>query len=132
MKITEFKRSYTTIDAVTRAAKIFELRKQMDLSVLDGKLREARNCQKEIAKVALEDFETYKTVPFMHYILPRMGLKEILKLMFNSFEFKIYSKFVKRTPEEKQFTKLSRDYYKTLTPEDIKKNTIDYEIPSLY
>ena len=132
MKITDFKATFKDVDSAIRAAKIFELRKQSMISVMDGKFRDARNYQKEIAKEAVKDFEVYKKIPFVHFIVPGMPMKDFFSMAFNNFKFKIYSKFTKKTTDEKQFNKLAREYYSNLTKEDIKKNTIDVTIPSLF
>ena len=132
MKITDFKQSYSTAEAAIRAVVMVELRKKLSISVVEGKFKEARECQKAIAKTAVEDFETYKTLPLINFILPKTDIKAFFILAFKSFEFKIYNKFFKKTPEEKQFAKLSKDYYSKLTPEDIKQKTIDITIPSLF
>ena len=132
MKITDFKATFKDTASAIRAAKIFELRKQAMMSVMDGRFKDARNYQKEIAKDAVTDFEAYKKQPFIHFSVPGMPLKEFFSMAFNSFKFKIYNKFTKKTPEEKQLNKLSKEYFKNLSKEDIKKNTIDVTIPTLF
>ena len=128
MKITDFKASYKDLDTAIRAAKMFELRKQVSISVLDGKFREARKQQKELAKAAVDDFETYKTLPFIHFIMKSFPLKSVIGLMINTLGFKIFNKFSKKTQEEKQLLNLSKEYYRNLTKDDIKNKTIDVVI----
>jgi len=133
MKITDFKLKFKDIDSAMNAAKMFELRKQVSISILDGKFRDARKYQKELAANAIADYETYKRLPFIKYTMPvRNSLKDVIGMAFNSFKFNIFSKFCKKTPDEKQLYKLNKEYFSKFTKEDIKKNTIDITIPALF
>ena len=132
MKITDFKIQFKDIDTAIRAAKMFELRKQIGISYLDGKIREARKLQKELAHEAVNDFETYKQLPLLHIQTNNISVKDSLSLLFTSVKNKLFYKFSKKTPEEKQFYKMCKEYFGKLTPEEIKEKTIDYTIPSLF
>lgn len=132
MKITDFKIKMPDVDSAIRATQMFELRKQIGISIMDGKFREARKFQKELAKSAVDDFDTYKKLPFIHFTVPGMPITAFFGMIFNNLKFKIFSKFTKKTPEEKQFNNLAKEYYGKLTKEDIKNNTIDITIPSLF
>ena len=132
MKITDFKLTFKDMDTAVRATRMFELRKQIGISAMDGKFRDARKYKKELAKEAVNDFETYKKLPFLHFDIAHVPVKAILDMALNSYKFKIFNKFIKKTPEEKQFDKLSKEYFSSLSPEEIKKNTIDITIPALF
>ena len=132
MKVTDFKLTFKDINSAIAAARMFELRKQVSLAVFDGKFKDARKFQKELAANAVNNFDIYKQLPLMHINMPRMSFKSMLELVLNTFKFKIYNKFTRKTPEEKQLNQLAKDYYSNLTKDDLKKNTIDITIPSLY
>ena len=128
MKIADFK----DIDTAARAVKMFELRKQISIFCLDGKFREARKLQKELAHEAINDFETYKQLPLLQIRANKITVKESLSLLFLSLKNKLFYKFSKKTPEEKQLNKMCKEYFGSLTQEEIKAKTIDYTIPSLF
>lgn len=132
MKITDFKLHFNDIDTAVKAAKMFELRKQISASALSGKFSETRKYQKQLAHEAINDFETYKSLPFLHIKNPNMSFSDVLFLMFTSAKNKFLYKFSKKTPEEKQFNKMCKEHFGKLTPEEIKKQTIDITIPSLF
>ena len=132
MKITDFKIQFKDMDSAIRAAKMFELRRQISLSSLEGNLREARKYQKQLAHEAVNDFETYTKLPILRITDPNMSAKSVLSMLFSSIKSNIFFKFSKKTPEEKQFYKMCKEYFGKLTPEEIKEKTIDYTIPSLF
>lgn len=125
MKIT-----YKSIDSAMNAAKMFELRKHASLSIISGKFKQARTAQKELAKAAVEDFETFKTLPNVR--ITNVPPKVWFPLLVKSLKFKIYNAFTKKTPEEKLLAKEYKNYVKNLTPEMKKQKTIDITIPSLF
>ena len=118
------------MDAAVNAAKMFELSKQRNLAIWDGKYREARNIQREFAKIAVKDFETCKTLPNIHF--NNAPLSVVLVALGRSIVYRIFKAFTKQTPEEKELAKKYTEYQKQLTPEDKKKNTINITIPTLY
>ena len=128
MKITDFKLTFKDIDTAMRATNMFELRKKISIAVFDGKFKEARRFQKELANVAVSDFETYKALPLLHFTAQGFPVKSFFELMFNSFKFNVFYKLSRKTPEEKQLSKLSKEYYGNLSKEDRLKKTIDITI----
>lgn len=130
MLIKDFKVSYKTIDEEIRAQKMFSLRQKAILSISEGKYREARQAQKDFAKIAVEDFEIYKTLPNIH--VHNVPLREGWEIFKKLVKFKIYRLFTRKTPEEKQLKRQYKEYSKQLTQDDKKNKTIDITIPSLY
>ena len=98
-----FNITYKTLNSAMNAAKMFELRNLVSLSVLEGSFRTARIAQKELAKAAVQDFDTFKTLPKIE--ITNVPLKEWLILGFRSLEYKIYRFFTGKTPEEKTLAK---------------------------
>ena len=130
MKIGDFKLSFNTVESAMKATQLFELRKNIQLSVMSGHYRQARTYQKVLAKNAVDSFDVYKKLPFLRFSTPGMSLKDTLSMAFKNWKFKLFCKFSKKTPEEKQFRIMCKEYYGNLTPEEIKNNTIDITIPA--
>ncbi len=99
-----FSVTYKSFDNALNAAKMFELRKMVSLSIMEGNFQNARIAQKEFAKTALEDFDTFKTLPNIK--ITNVPLREWLVLGFRSLEYKVYRFFTRKTPEEKAFAKV--------------------------
>ena len=112
MKIT-----YKDLDSALRAKQLFELRQKTMLSIMDGKFREARNAQKEFAKIAVQDFETVKTLPRINFT--NVPLKLWLSLAFKSLRFKIFRAFTKDTPEEKLLANEFKNYIKNSQKQEL-------------
>ena len=132
MKITDFKIQFKDMDTAIRATKMFELRRQISRSALNGKLHEARKYQKELAHEAVNDFETYTKLPILNIHAPSIPAKSVLSLLFRSLKSKLFYTLSPKTAEEKQFNQMCKEYFSKLTPEERKAKTIDYTIPSLF
>lgn len=128
--MNNFKIQFNDIESAMRAAKMFELRKQVSISIMEGKCRQARAAQKEFAKIAVSDFDTFTKLPNIN--ITGFPLKMYFPLLLRTIKFNIFRKFSKTTPEEKQLAKQYRNYAKTLTKEDIKNKTLDITIPRFY
>lgn len=122
--------TYKTLDAALNAQRMFELKKQFTVSLMDGQYRNARKSQKELAKIAATDFDTYKTVP--NFKFSNLSLKDGLAFFWKGIKYSIFRAFTKKTPEEKQVIKQYKAYKKTLTPEEKNKKTININLPYYY
>ena len=125
-----YKITFNNIDSALNAKKMFELRQHITISILDGKYRAARKSQKELAALAVKDFDAYKSLPKINF--KNAPFREVLSLIGKSIKFRLYYAFDKKTPEEKLLTEKYKIYRKNLTPEEERKKTIDITIPSLY
>ena len=124
--------TYKTVEEAIRAMKMFALQQYSTVSVIQGKFRAARASQREFAKLATEDFDTFKTMPIIK-VQHVVGFKEWLGLAWKFLTFKIFKAFTKKTPEEKQLKKLAQQYFKEIPPEELKKRTINVDLkPPLY
>ena len=121
-----------SIESAQNMTKMFELRKQISISSMYGNYKETRKAQKQLADIALKDFDAYTSLPHMHITLPPMSIKETLTLAGKMLKMKLLYAFSRKTSAEKQLAKKYKEYAKTQTPEDIKKKTLDITIPSLY
>ncbi len=123
----DFKVTYNNFESAMRAAKIFELRKQVGISVMEGKCRAARATQKELAKIGVEDFDTFKTVPGVR--VNNLPLSQFFPMFLKGLKFKIYRAFTKKIPEEKQLAKMYKEYAEKLTPEEKAKLMVNVDFP---
>jgi len=119
--------SYPNLETALKAQKMFQLRQQTLLSIMDGKYKNARKIQKELAKNAIEDFDTYTTLPKVNFT--NIPLKLWFSMLWKSIKFRIFKAFTKNSPEEKILNKKIKTYKKTLTKEDINKKTINIKMP---
>ena len=103
--------TYKNFDSAKNAVRMFELRKFVSLSVMDGNFRRARVAQMEFAKSALEDIDAFRTLPNIK--ITNVPLREWLILGFRSLEFKVYKFFTHKTPEEKALAKVIKNLHKT-------------------
>ena len=117
-----FKITFDNADSAINAMKFFNLRQQTMQSVVSGNFKLARSQQKEFAKAALDDFETYKKLPNIFF--DNMPFWPSLFVFFKTLKYRIYYAFSKKTPEEKELTRKTKEYLKTLTPAEKKAKTI--------
>ena len=118
-----FKITCNSMESAINATIMFNLRQQTMQSVVSGNFKLARSQQKEFAKVALDDFETYKKLPNIFF--DNMPFWPSLFVFFKTLKYRIYYAFSKKTPEEKELTKKAKEYLKTLTPAEKKARTIN-------
>ncbi|MCR4880814.1 MAG: hypothetical protein K6A44_02535 [bacterium] len=96
--------TYKNFDTAINAARMFELRKLVSISVMEGNFRNARVAQREFAKAAVEDFDTLKTLPYITFT--NVPLREWLVMGFRSLEYKFYKFFTGKSKEEKLLSKM--------------------------
>ena len=118
-----FSVTYKDFATAERAIKMFNLRKESTLHIMSGEFKAARQTQKEFAKLAVQDFETFKTVPTISFT--NVPIKEWLGMAFQGLKFKIFSAFTKKTPEEKQLAKKYNEYIKELTAGNSNKHSVN-------
>ena len=107
--------SYRDVDTALRAQKMFNLRQKSMTAFIGGNFREVRRLQKEFAKMAVEDFETFKTLPEINFCNVSF---------FQIVSYKIFSMFVINSQEEKLLIQKYTEYRK----ENGKKNQIGNRI----
>ena len=130
MSRIDFKVNYKDMDSAMRAAKMFNLRQNAFVSIIEGKYRVARQYQKDFASIAVSDFETFKTLPKINY--KNVPAVAFFPMLWRSIKFRIFKFFTKSTKEEKQLVRMYKEYVKNLTKEEDKKRTLDINVPSLY
>ena len=96
------------MDSAVRAAKMFELKKQSSMSILEGKYKDARAAQKELAKLGVEDFDTFVKVPGIKFA--NLPLIEGFPIIKKFIGFNLFKMFSKKTPEEKQLAKMFKEF----------------------
>ena len=104
--------TYKNFDSAIKAAKMFELRKLVSMSIIEGNFRNARVAQREFAKTAVDNVDILKTLPTISFT--NIPLLAWLKMGFRSLEYKVYKFFTRSTPEEKLFAKQIKEFQKSL------------------
>ena len=95
-------------------------------NIISGNFKAARDFEQKLAVLAINDFENFKNIPKINFAyVPMKAQKLVVK---NSIKFRIYRLFTPKTPEEKQFAKMRKDYKKELkeNKKEIKTVTIDF------
>lgn len=101
-----------------KGEKILDVIKLRLQCVFEGKFKEAMKHQKELAKMAVQDFKIYKGVT--NFVLTDFP-PEVNKILFkNTFKYKFYDLFTSKSKEEKQLRKMNKEYYKDLKAKNIK------------
>ncbi len=121
---------FSDMDSAIRASKMFELKKQSMISIVEGRFKDARTAQKECAKIAVEDFDAFTKLPKVN--IHNMPLSAGLSILWQSLKFRVYNAFCRKTTEEKELAIKTKEYIKNTTPEEQKQRTIDVTIPSIY
>lgn len=106
---------------------MFNYSKSAFISVISGKFKEARFFEKELAKVAVKNFDLYKEIPKIS--LTGVPLSVVRTAMAKSFQYRIYRAFSKMTPEEKTFLEMKKAYVKELKASGKKIKTVEFVIP---
>ena len=115
--ISDAKKKSKAYQIQEKGREIFEVIKLYLLKIFEGNFKEARQYQKQLAKMAINDFEIYKGVSnFKLTDFPNDVNKILLK---NSLKYKIYDLFSMKTKEEKQLRKMNKEYYKELKAKNI-------------
>ena len=98
--------------------------------ITSGNFKEAREANKQLAKLAVNNFETYKQATNFKItnIPPEIGKH----LFINSLKYKLYYAFSKKTPEEKQLQKMNKEYLKKLKANNEERKPQEISFPRLY
>ncbi len=106
--------------------KIFEYKKAIISNILGMDFKKAREAEKTLAKIGIENFEAFKSVPIISF----KKASSIEKQMFfvARMHYKIYRAFTKKTPEEKRFAQMQKEYLKALKSQnkEIKTTYVDF------
>ena len=99
-------------------------------NIIFGKFKEARAAEKSLAEICIKNFEDYKLIPRIIYRnIPRFLQKMVL---INSIKYRIYKAFTKKTPEEKQFMKMKKEYLEELKSQNKKLEVVYIDFPNIY
>lgn len=95
------------------------------LNMVAGKFALARHFEKKYASLSVNDFENFKNIPKINYLnVPIFVQKEVMK---NSLKYRIYRMFTTKTPEEKQFSRMRKEYFRQLKAEHKEIKTVDVD-----
>lgn len=97
---------------MVKANEIINYTKMQMLYIFDGKFKEAHEMHKEMAKIAVEDFDTYKKAT--NFKITNLPPEAGKPLLINSLKYKVYYAFSEKTPDEKQLEKMNKEYMKKM------------------
>lgn len=128
--VSDAKKKSEIYQKTLKVNQMFDCQKSTMMNVLTGNFKEARESEKQLAKLAVNDFETYKLLPHVRFTnLPFEMGKQALK---QSLKYRIYRAFSPKTPEEKQFQQMKKDYLKELKSKNEKPKVVDIKFPGYY
>ena len=115
---------------MVKAQKLLDVGKDAFVNMILGNFKQARELEKEHAKLAIKDFDVYKQIP---RLVLTGAPREITNLARkNGLKYRIYKLFTSKTPEEKQFLKMRKEYLKQLKAENKQIKTVTLQIPHFY
>lgn len=125
LAIADAKQKSEIYKKIVKVNEIFDYKKIVLLNVIFGNFKKARNIEKTIAEIAVDDFETYKSMPKISVINVPFS---VLKVIFmNSIKYKIYRAFTSKTPEEKELAQMCKNYFKQLKAENRQIETVELD-----
>ena len=110
---------------MVKANEILNYAKLQMYYVISGEFKKAREAGKELAQLAVKDFDIYKSMTNFEItnLPPEAG-----KILFlNSIKYKIYRAFLPKTAEEKQLYKMNKNYLKELKSKNIKPKPVKFD-----
>ena len=110
-----------------KATEMFNHSKSVTTNIITGNFKEARIAEQNLAKAGIKDFETFKSIPKVS--ITNVPLQIWVPSLINSFKYKIYRAFSKKTPEEKQFNKMRKAYLQELKTEKKTVKTVEIKFP---
>ena len=115
---------------MAKTNEMFEYSRQSFLNVMTGNFKEARRNRQELAKLAIEDFEAYKSIPKINFTNAPIS---IMRLAFiNGLKYRVYNAFTSKTNEEKTFTKMCKEYMKELKAGKKQIKTVNIPFPRYF
>lgn len=109
---------------------MFNYSKYALMNIISGNFKEARNAEKQLAKLCVEDFDTYKSIPRLK--INNVPFSAGMQILKNSLKYKLYKVFSKKTPEEKTFLKMKKEYLKEIKSENKQIKTVEVNFPRFY
>jgi len=117
-----FKINFSNAESAINAVTMLNLRQNLLESVVSGNFRLARSQQKEFAKIAVEDFDTYIKLPKVVY--DNIPLVPLMSMFLKTLKFRIFYAFSKKTPDEKELKRKAKEYIKTISSSEMKARTV--------
>lgn len=128
MAIEDGKQKSPAYKKLVKANEILNYTKLGMLNILSGNFKEAREAHKQLAKIAVEDFETYKQAT--NFKITNLPPEAGKPLLINSLKYRLYYAFSPKTPEEKQLDKMNKEYMKKLKENKIERKPQIIKFPN--
>ena len=130
LAIAEGKKKSKIYQDMVKAQSMLDTSHAAFVSVIFGNFKQAREQEKELAKMAVKDFDVYKKIP--HIKIENVPFVVLKQAFLNGLKYRVYKAFSSKTPEEKQFLNMKKEYIKQLKAENIKPKTVALELPRFY
>lgn len=101
-----------------KANEMLEYVKAYMTHVIMGEFKDAREFQKDVARLAVKDFDLYKKVT--NFRITELPPEVSRILLINSLRYKIYRAFTSKTPAEKELTRMNKQYLKDMKAQNKK------------
>ncbi len=128
--IAEGKQKSPLYKKMVKVNEMFNYQKMALLNVVTGNFKEARESEKQLAKLAVNDFETYKDIPHVKFTGIPVGMAA--HIMKKSLQYRVYKAFSPKTPEEKQFLKMKKEHIKELKANKLQPKTVEIKFPQMF
>ncbi len=110
--IEDGKKKSKAYQDMIKADNMLNLCKGSFVNVILGNFKLAREQEKELAKIAIKDFDVYKKIPPIKFTNAPWSL--IMLAFLNGMKYRVYKAFSSKIPEEKQFLDMKKEYIKQL------------------
>lgn len=127
--IEEGKKKSKNYQDMVKANNMLNLSKGTFVNIILGNFKLAREQEKELAKIAVKDFDVYKKIPHIRFANAPWSL--IKQVFLNGMKYRVYKAFSSKIPEEKQFLNMKKDYLKQLKSEKKELKNITITMPNL-
>lgn len=128
--IAEGKQKSPIYKKMVKVNEMFNYQKMTMLNIVSGNFKEARESEKQLAKLAVQDFDTFKEIPHIKFTdVPFDMGKQIIK---QGVKYRLYRAFSPKTNDEKQFLKMKKDYYNELKAKNEKPKVSEIKLPKYY
>jgi hypothetical protein len=113
-----------------KVSKVFEQQRLLMVYVNIGKFKEAREAEKEFAKVAVENFNAYKLIPLLKFRNVPRDIAEMSRKNCRKYFF--YRLFSPKTKDERTFAKMKKEFEKQLKAEGNERKVQIIDFPPMY
>ena len=128
LAIEDAKKKSELYQTMVKVNELLGFRQNVFANVITGNFKEARKSEKQLAKYAIKNFEYYKKMPKINFTNVPLEIQKTA--IFNSIKYRFYKIFQIKTPEEKTFLKMLKEYRRELKRENKQVQTVNIQFPN--